>query len=49
MGRDALFAAPGLGLAPGLWGHASYANILLNEDSEFEVWGVVTRSIRILI
>jgi DNA polymerase V len=27
----------------------AYANILLNEDSEFEVWGVVTRSIRMLI
>jgi len=27
----------------------AYTNILLNEDSEFEVWGVVTRSIRMLI
>jgi len=27
----------------------AYANILLTEDSEFEVWGVVTRSIRILL
>jgi len=27
----------------------AYANILLTEDSTFEVWGVVTRSIRLLV
>ncbi len=27
----------------------AYANILLTEDSEFEVWGVVTRSIRMFL
>jgi DNA polymerase V len=27
----------------------AYANIMVTEDSEFEVWGVVTRSIRMLL